>query len=761
MERAAVPLPISAAVVFRDGLGDRRHVVDPAGNETLELLCLRGELAAVPSFEFALRERVSRLATFRHASYGRVRSVERLADRDAVLTVVSDRTPGIRLSEMLVNAEQRRLGLDINTALCLIRQLVPAVAMLHESAREAAHGAIGPERLVITPNARLVIVEYVMGAALEQLRFSQERYWHELRVPLPRTPGLPPFDQRADITQVGVVALSLILGRSLRDDEYPSRIGDVVASTWAVSARGGFEPLPPGLRGWLGRALQLDPRNAFTSAVEARAELDSMLRDNESIASPASLESFLARYHAAEPAGAGAGARGGPVRATEPPKLTPARPAIVVAPARAQTASTDGVSAAAAAPSAVQGPSAALTTPPAPAVVQPTQAPPPALTTQATPAVDIQPLADSVATRTPPRGTPVPHTLPPPASVDVPGRLPPVEAKLPGAEPFWEEETSRSRWPRRGAVAALIAVLVGGGTFAGRKYLVAAPTAVTTGTLVITTNPEGAEASVDGQPRGATPLTLTLSPGSHTVVLRAGSSERSIPVTIVSGAQVAQYIELPQTVATLGQLQIRTEPPGAKVTVDGVRVGTSPMMVIDLERGEHTVLLESELGSVKQAVTIEPGMTASLVVPLGGGERAPGSGWIAVTAPAEVQLYEGARLLGTSRSDRIMVSAGRHEIDIVNEELGYRVTRVVQVPSGAVASFAVGMPKGTVALNALPWAEAWIDGERVGETPIGNLPIAVGRHDVVLRHPELGEQHHVLVVTLKNVARLSVDLRKK
>jgi hypothetical protein len=133
----------------------------------------------------------------------------------------------------------------------------------------------------------------------EQLRYSRERYWTELRVPLPRTAGLSRFDQRADVTQIGVVALSLILGRLLHDDEYPSRVTDLVASTWAVSARGGFEPLPPVLRAWLGRTLQLDARNAFATAIDARVELDKMLGDSELLASPASLEEFLVRYHAA------------------------------------------------------------------------------------------------------------------------------------------------------------------------------------------------------------------------------------------------------------------------------------------------------------------------------------------------------------------------------------------------------------------------------------------------------------------------------
>src|SRR5579862_2655534 len=104
MERAAVSLSAPPAVVFEDGLGERRLVADATGRESSEWLCLRSELASVPSFEFALRERVGRFAPFRQASFARVRSVERLNDPDATLTVVSDHVEGIRLSEMLSNA---------------------------------------------------------------------------------------------------------------------------------------------------------------------------------------------------------------------------------------------------------------------------------------------------------------------------------------------------------------------------------------------------------------------------------------------------------------------------------------------------------------------------------------------------------------------------------------------------------------------------------------------------------------------------------
>jgi hypothetical protein len=247
------------------------------------------------------------------------------------------------------------------------------------------------------------------------------------------------------------------------------------------------------------------------------------------------------------------------------------------------------------------------------------------------------------------------------------------------------------------------------------------------------------------------------------VELRGAGEPRMLPITMTAGAQMSQYVELPGGAAPkLGQLLVRTEPAGAQVTVDGVARGKSPVTVADLTPGQHAVLLESELGTVHQTVAIEAATTASLVVPLGGAtEGAPVSGWISISAPVDLQIFENKRLLGTSQSDRLMMSAGRHELEIVNETLGYRATRTVQVAAGKVTPIKIEFPKGTLALNAVPWAEVWVDGEKIGETPIGNLPLSIGPHEIVFRHPDLGEQRHAALITLKTPTRLSVDLRKK
>ena len=57
---------------------------------------------------------------------------------------------------------------------------------------------------------------------------------------------------------------------------------------------------------------------------------------------------------------------------------------------------------------------------------------------------------------------------------------------------------------------------------------------------------------------------------------------------------------------------------------------------------------------------------------------------VAVTSPVEMQLFEDGRLVGTSRSDRIMMSVGDHGLQLVNETLGYRVSRTLQVAPGRV-----------------------------------------------------------------------------
>ena len=222
---------------------------------------------------------------------------------------------------------------------------------------------------------------------------------------------------------------------------------------------------------------------------------------------------------------------------------------------------------------------------------------------------------------------------------------------------------------------------------------------------------------------------------------------------------MSQYIELPK-VDSAGQLTVRTEPAGARISVDGLPLGKTPV-TLELAPGQHSVTLDSDLGSVTQTVMIEAGVPASLVVPLGATPGAALSGWVSVSSPLVLELHEQGRLLGTSGIDRIMLPAGKHEIELASAALAYSETRTVQVSGGRVTAINVIMPKGMMSLNAVPWASVTVDGESIGDTPIGNLPITIGPHEVVFRNPQFAEQRRVITVTLQSPVRLSVDMAKQ
>jgi hypothetical protein len=323
------------------------------------------------------------------------------------------------------------------------------------------------------------------------------------------------------------------------------------------------------------------------------------------------------------------------------------------------------------------------------------------------------------------------------------------------------EGPGRRRWLLLAAPAVIVGCLAGA-AFGVRGYLVNAFGRANTGTVVIDTSPSSVPIAIDGHPRGSTPITITLNAGSHVLELTGGDESRTIRLNVKAGTQVSQYIELGRSETRTGQLDIRTEPPGAKVSVDGQLRGASPLTVTDLTPGPHSVTLENEFRSLSQSVVVQAGVTNALLMPLGGGVAdSTASGWVTLTTPVDTQLYENGRLIGNSQIDRIMMPAGRHDVEIVNQTLQYRVKRTIDVVPGQVLPIKPDWPKGSVSLNALPWADVWVDGQRIGETPIGNLALSIGPHEVVFRHPELGNRTYAITTLASSPTRLSVDMTKQ
>lgn len=211
--------------------------------------------------------------------------------------------------------------------------------------------------------------------------------------------------------------------------------------------------------------------------------------------------------------------------------------------------------------------------------------------------------------------------------------------------------------------------------------------------------------------------------------------------------------------------------PGAEVLVDGRPAGVTPL---ELKVGSRTRSIRVVSREAAPPVIKTPDVLLAVEEPraprtnadiraadnLRAAVRPQRSGGIKVSSPFELHVLEGERLLGSSAEGPVVTTAGRHEFDLVNSALGYRSRRVVDVKAGQIVALAVTPPNGSVSINAVPWADVWIDGNALGQTPLGNVSVPLGEHEIVFRHPELGERREKAIVRSDRLTRVSANMQR-
>ena len=248
---------------FADELGDRSYSFDSANDTIIETLRLRRELGESLAFDGALRARVEKVGRLANPALASVQSVERT---DTALFLISKYPSGRRLTELSAADAGPGLAFDV------IRRVTPALAALHKASPGLGHGAMSLNRIVLTRDKRLILVEHVFAAALEALHWSRPRF-NDLGLVVPEAVPVR-LDERTDLRQFGWIILSLMVGRTLRAEEYPA-----MASAVLEEARRTQTVLKTTKLGdWLSRLLQVAP-NSFPSAQEAVAAFQEFAHD--------------------------------------------------------------------------------------------------------------------------------------------------------------------------------------------------------------------------------------------------------------------------------------------------------------------------------------------------------------------------------------------------------------------------------------------------------------------------------------------------
>ena len=59
----------------------------------------------------------------------------------------------------------------------VVGHVIQALATLQSKGDDVAHGALTPDRLILTSGGRIAIVEHVLGSALQRLQLSPAQLW--------------------------------------------------------------------------------------------------------------------------------------------------------------------------------------------------------------------------------------------------------------------------------------------------------------------------------------------------------------------------------------------------------------------------------------------------------------------------------------------------------------------------------------------------------------------------------------------------------
>ena len=220
-----------------------------------------------------------------------------------------------------------------------------------------------------------------------------------------------------------------------------------------------------------------------------------------------------------------------------------------------------------------------------------------------------------------------------------------------------------------------------------------------TGTVYAKSSPNGAQVIVDGTYNGVTPMTLTLYPGNHNIVLKlSGYNDWSTSVYVTAGS--SQTINPGLTSAIFGSLSIGSAPAGASVFMDSAYQGiTNPsggLTLNNLPSGSHIIkVTASGYNDWIETVYVKP--NANTYVPVvmtrigPNPTPVPAAGAInIVSTPAGAEILIDNIFRGYTPATIIEIDPGVHQILLTYT--GYTAySGTVTVASGKTTPLVIGM----------------------------------------------------------------------
>lgn len=182
--------------------------------------------------------------------------------------------------------------------------------------------------------------------------------------------------------------------------------------------------------------------------------------------------------------------------------------------------------------------------------------------------------------------------------------------------------------------------------------------------LTLTSQPGGANVTIDGKEIGITPWSGEIRPGNHKVVVAAKGFVQEERIVQVQPNRDADVTFALNREPGPGKLHIETEPPEAVVALDGQQAGTSPYTG-DVAPGEHQLEVSFEgYKTIAQQLQLDPGQQLSLKLALQPATAGQVPPLIAVASdPQGAQLFVDGKLVGPTPI-KARSTPGPHEIKL-------------------------------------------------------------------------------------------------
>jgi len=273
----------------------------------------------------------------------------------------------------------------------------------------------------------------------------------------------------------------------------------------------------------------------------------------------------------------------------------------------------------------------------------------------------------------------------------------------------------------------------------------------------ISSDPPGSTVWINGEDQaivtddqGPVELWIEGLPGEiFDIELRKEGHESAL-TTVTVGADAASLLDI-SLMPILRKVEIRTEPPGAGVSLDGEKIeGRTPLELELFPLEEHEIVV-SKAGYARRHLTIPPGGdppgTITLSEEAEPVETLEELGTLLVRSTYPLSILQGRRSLAAmSPYHSLGLTVGLHEITL--RAPGVFLNRTYKVTIGKDDSFSLVAPDlGRASVRAFPEnAVLSIDGLPARDLPINDMPIVAGSHVFLFQWPKAVQDRQTVIV---------------